>query len=30
VILFKDGEPVETLVGARPAAAFRRSFEPYL
>ena len=30
VILFADGAPAETLVGARPAAEFRRAFERYL
>jgi thioredoxin 1 len=30
VILFADGEASETLVGAKPAAAFRRAFAPYL
>jgi len=30
VILFNNGAPAETIVGARPAAAFRRSFAPYL
>lgn len=30
VILFVDGAPAETVVGARPAAAFRQAFEPYL
>ena len=30
VILFVDGAPAETLIGARPAAAFRRAFESYL
>jgi thioredoxin 1 len=30
VILFSQGAPAETLVGARPAADFRRAFEPYL
>ena len=30
VILFKGGEPKETLVGARPAGHFRDALEPYL
>ena len=30
VILFQDGEPRETLVGARPAGHFRNAFESYL
>jgi thioredoxin 1 len=30
VILFEDGEPRETLVGARPAGHFRNAFESYL
>jgi thioredoxin 1 len=30
VILFADGAPAETLVGARPVGAFRRAFERYL
>jgi thioredoxin 1 len=30
VILFADGEPKETLLGARPAAHFRNAFESYL
>ena len=30
VILFADGEPRETLVGARPAGHFRSAFESYL
>ena len=30
VILFVDGAPAETLIGARPARDFRRAFEPYL
>ena len=30
VILFDDGEPRETLVGARPAGHFRNAFEIYL
>jgi len=30
VILFDDGEPRETLVGARPAGHFRNAFELYL
>jgi thioredoxin 1 len=30
VILFADGAPAETLVGARPADAFRRAFARYL
>jgi thioredoxin 1 len=30
VILFVDGEPAETVIGARPAAAFRRAFESHL
>jgi len=30
VILFKDGEPREMLVGARPAGHFRNAFESYL
>ncbi len=30
VILFDGGAPAETLVGARPAAAFRRAFDRYL
>ena len=30
VILFVDGAPAQTLIGARPARDFRRAFEPYL
>jgi thioredoxin 1 len=30
VILFADGEPRETVVGARPRAYFERAFEPWL
>jgi thioredoxin 1 len=30
VILFDGGVPAETVIGARPAAHFRRTFEPYL
>ena len=30
VILFEDGLPKETLVGARPAGHFRQAFEAYL
>jgi thioredoxin 1 len=30
VILFADGRPAETVIGARPAAHFRRSFERFL
>jgi thioredoxin len=30
VILFEAGEPKETLVGARPAAHFRKALEHYL
>jgi len=30
VILFSDGAAAETLVGARPADAFRRAFARYL
>ena len=30
VILFAEGLPAETVIGARPAAHFRRSFERYL
>ena len=30
VILFKEGLPAETLIGARPAAHFRQAFEQYL
>jgi thioredoxin 1 len=30
VILFAGGEPAETVIGARPARHFRRSFDPYL
>jgi len=30
VILFADGEPKETVVGARPAGQFRSAFEAYL
>ena len=30
VILFTGGAPAETVIGARPAAHFRRTFEPYL
>jgi thioredoxin 1 len=30
VILFDEGQPKETLVGARPAAHFRNAFESYL
>jgi thioredoxin 1 len=30
VILFADGVPAETVIGARPAAHFRRTFERYL
>ena len=29
VILFAGGAPSETVIGARPAAHFRRVFEPY-
>ena len=29
VMLFDGGEPRETLVGARPAAHFRKAFETY-
>ena len=30
VILFEDGLPKETLIGARPAGHFRQAFEAYL
>ncbi len=30
VILFADGQPRETVIGARPAAHFRRVFEKFL
>jgi thioredoxin 2 len=30
VILFADGAPAETVIGARPAAHFRKTFEPFL
>jgi thioredoxin len=30
VILFADGEPQETLVGARPRSHFERAFAPWL
>jgi thioredoxin 1 len=30
VILFAEGEPRETLIGARPAGHFRNAFETYL
>ncbi len=30
VILFADGLPAETVIGARPAAHFRRTFERFL
>jgi thioredoxin len=30
VILFADGEPQETLVGARPRGHFERTFAPWL
>jgi thioredoxin 1 len=30
VILFQEGQPKETLVGARPAGHFRNAFESYL
>ena len=30
VILFEDGLPKETLIGARPAGHFRQAFEQYL
>jgi thioredoxin 1 len=30
VILFANGSPAETVVGARPAADFRRAFSSYL
>ena len=30
VILFAEGLPAETVIGARPAAHFRRLFERYL
>ena len=30
VILFAEGLPAETVIGARPAAHFRRTFERYL
>jgi thioredoxin 1 len=30
VILFQDGVAKETVIGARPAAHFRRAFETYL
>jgi thioredoxin 1 len=29
VILFENGEAKETVIGARPAAHFRKAFEPY-
>jgi thioredoxin-like negative regulator of GroEL len=30
VILFADGEPRETVIGARPAKHFREAFASYL
>jgi thioredoxin 1 len=30
VILFAEGAPAETVIGARPAAHFRRTFERFL
>lgn len=30
VILFKDGEPVETMVGAMPKGAYEKKLEKYL
>jgi thioredoxin 1 len=30
VILFAEGAPAETVIGARPAAHFRRAFERFL
>ena len=30
VILFAGGAPAETVIGARPAAHFRKTFEPFL
>jgi thioredoxin 1 len=30
VILFAGGAPAETVIGARPVAHFRRTFEPYV
>ena len=30
VILFAGGAPAETVIGARPASHFRRTFERYL
>ena len=30
VILFAEGLPAETVIGARPASHFRRTFERYL
>ena len=30
VILFAEGLPAETVIGARPAAHFRRSFERFI
>src|SRR4051794_3907264 len=30
VILFSGGAPAETVIGARPAAHFRKTFERYL
>jgi len=30
VILFKDGEPVETMIGAQPKSAYQARLQPYL
>ncbi len=30
VILFKDGEPVETMIGAQPRSAYQARLQPYL
>jgi len=29
VILFKDGEPVETMIGAQPKSAYQARLQPY-
>ncbi|MEJ2668185.1 MAG: thioredoxin [Deinococcales bacterium] len=30
VMLFKDGQPVETLIGAQPKSAYQARLQPYL
>ncbi|MEJ2359399.1 MAG: thioredoxin [Deinococcales bacterium] len=30
VILFKDGQPVETMIGAQPKSAYQARLQPYL